>query len=599
MSIQHTYFLTEAEARLEYEKAQMVDYPNGQQLRQFCYFNSDKSAPIVHPETPYLVNLPVKFFSEFFKLFLAYPIVEKVAMPEGIDEETKQQLLEDLDAVIGEVKALREKYINDALFTQPVMAEWMAIQGHQIYTLNPYIAATQVCYYIGEPLQTDNPPKNLVALSLDHLLEDILEENKRQPCVLITSPFDNGQLIEQGESILEAISKNLDNFKASKVQAFYQQRLKEPDVDFLEKPYRIFMTISRYTRVMRYAFEGLADAFKALGCEVYMIRDDEYSAAMAYDDMLGMKAYNPHIVININHLFNSFLHPSVFNVVWWQDAMEELEVEDGLFPIRDRDLFYAFGHVQMDLMKKKSDRVEYQEQCASQAIYHLPEEPTERREVMAFVGDAYWKDAQKLKDNLLEAQFLEVEQDFLTLFHQGQVKGADNIDDLIQTYESFATSPLRLSRFWIYITRREVVYHIINHANIPIELYGPGWDQDPKTAPFFKGMITPGKDLAKLYQSVKYGLSMQPYMIGHQRLAEIKFCGAIPVTYCSQNKYEKIDYWDEMISFKHLDDLIEQLNSGKTVQNHHKIEAHFTYTAFAKRILERVEKKLEQDGTPH
>lgn len=596
--VQHIFFIDEVAARLQYEKALEVSYENGHTLRQFCYYNvSNASGPIVSVETPYLVGLPTSILIDFFKDNLAYPVPTQVKLQHTEDEEAQEfinQMKNNLLSAFAEVQDVRQSLVDDALFTQPIMALWMAKQQIKIYKLNRHVAATQICYAIGEPPEGEETPKNLIFLPENRMSETIYEKSCRPPKILIPSPFDTIELMQQGRQFLELIQQQYQQWINQKyIYAVKQARsLKIDFSEWPKKPIRVMISVCYYTTVMRYASESMAQAFEKLGCEVLFLIDDPYSYLIETKIAEAYLQFKPHLTFNINHLNNQAISPDTFNIIWWQDMMPELYAENRMF-IRERDLHYAFSDYIMERVKEKGvTNVEYQEQCASEEIYSNLERT--RRDVIVYVGSSYHKSLKVFSSNYGEDELERVLFDLKNIFYSD----APNKNRIIYGYaeKNSKVNSKMLFDIWNYITRNEVINKLIEEAPFPVEIYGYDWQDNPKTAPFYKGPIENGEALAELYRSVRFGLSVQSYKIGHQRLAEIKFCGAIPLVYWTPNRYEYTDYRDEVIAFSQVDELLDKLKSPPKALPSKKILNYFTYTRFARRVIERVECMLNSNN---
>lgn len=596
MTIEHCYFVNKDLAITQYEIELSVVYPNGHSLRQFCYYPIDGADASLDLDYPYLVGLPSSKFINFFKSYTAYPLPTKFVLSEHneVDQEIEDLILGEVKSVFEEIKVARNPLIKDALFTQPIMAEWMAIQHHQMYLYNKHVPSLQVCYYFGSP--SDLSLKNLIALDENDVVRSLSEAKTRVPKVLSISPFDTAELIKQGRQCLGWISEQYGAYlRENRTEKGAIALAHKPD--FSEKPLRVFIACSSYTTVMQYSAGSLAKAFEALGCEVLFLQDDEVSFLSINTFLEAYANFKPHITVNINHLNNSMLNPFVFNFVWWQDIMADLANAHSIKK-RPRDFHYAFSKAVMDKVKVKVDDVRYQEQCVSEEVFYPPEDSLQRRDVIVFVGSSYYQEFIGAQRHIAPSEFSAIISDYVELIHNGRCKGVTTFEGIIKHYSN--VNYHALVRVWIYIARREIIYTLIDQAEVPVELYGYEWDLDPVTAPLYKGSIENGKPLADLYRSVKYGLSVQPFMIGHQRLGEVTFCGAIPIVLDTANDYEEINYWDEMVTFKSPKELIPkiaQVQSGEVVvQPPEKMKQKLSYIEFAKRMLSRVEDELSESA---
>lgn len=599
---EHIFFTDELSARFQYEQALEVPYDNGQTLRQFCYYLSDTDEVVLNVETPYLVGIPKHQLLKFFKNYLAYPMPTRVEIPpvDQASDEQKAQLVEiqkNFLEAFKEVSALREGLIDDALFTQPVMALWMAKQQIKTYKINPNVPGIQVCYAIGNEFEEDTP-ENLVMLPEEEMVETLIKKGYRLPKKVIVSPFDSEALKAQGRQFLEYLQSQSKSYLTSYLNPLVEQ-CKAWEPDYTESTWRVLIFASRYTTVMRYAFENMAKAFEKIGLEVTFIMDTPYSQMTGTNVVEKLVEVKPHFTFNINHLNQEILHKKFFNVVWWQDLMPEIQKPDNPNMKRERALHYAFGDfIYRHVLQAGARSVEYQEQCANEEIYFPPEKEKHRRDAIVFVGSSYASEPDNFAKHYGKAATQAVMDDFKRLIYEETETESDRVAKINAYIESHEHKFHRfyLNRLWVYCNRREIIHTLIEKSPIPVELYGYGWQEDPITAPFYRGVVENGEPLAELYRSVKYGLSIQPFMIGHQRLAEIAFCEAIPLVLWTPNQYEHNDYKEEVVAFDTPDALIPLLAESPQVAKPKKIRQHFSYVNFAKRVIQCIQSELRKAG---
>lgn len=594
--IQHTYFLDKETALAHYEREQEVAYDNGCTLRQFCYYSGAEDEPMVSVETPYLVNLPTSKLIDFFREYLAYPLPTQVELGQMPQTAETLEMVKEILAVFEDIQKERDAKIDDALFTQPVMAEWMAKQQIKTYKCNERVHAYQLCYAIGPSPDKSSYPKNLIFLPETQFEETIYEKSCRPPLILISSPFDTEDLKNQGQQYLSLIDQNFQRYLSQKM-ARGIKRLGYLKLNFSQKPWRVMLFTSHYTTVMKYAMQSMVKAFEQLGCEVLFLTDDEYSALVAAKTLEHLVDFNPHLLFSINHHHREFLPKESFQAVWWQDLMPEIQKKEPFKYENERDFYYAFGDYILEAITTKTDHsVTYQEQCADENIYFPPSDADfyKRRPSIVFVGSAYSREPNVFKKYYGEGALNKVLRDYDILFQQPISEPEERVA-LVHRY--IASHPqyhkFNLTRLWIYFNRTKVIEYLIDYSPYALELYGYDWQDNPKTAPYYKGVIENGEALADLYRSVMFGLSVQPFMVGHQRLAEIKFCGAIPLVLWTPNRYEHRDYMDEVCAFNTLDELDSQLKSPPSELPDNKIREHFSYVRFAEKVLQRMEAVFE------
>ncbi len=335
---------------------------------------------------------------------------------------------------------------------------------------------------------------------------------------------------------------------------------------------------------MQYASKGLAEAFKTLGHEVWLSIEQNAMEQLDYQHPQEQYLFNPHLVVNINHMNNQWMHPDLFNVIWWQDPMPEL-LKNESASYRKNDIVYTIDPNWIErLPAPKRQEAEVQNFCIDQEIYNQDyDEP--REDKVIFIGSSYrhWYDGSSHETKQAMNKLIE---DFEL--------GLQLTDERINFYAlkySVPPEELKLHRL-NYIVRDTSVRWLCEQRIKEVEVYGRGWDYCPVVKEKFKGELAHGHAVAEAYNRSEYTLACHPAFVFSQRLAEAAACGATPLVYDSRYAAFPPFFDDQCLYYSTKEEMIEQLTKkAKTPPD--TIADDYTYLAFAQRIVAAISEKLE------
>ena len=469
----------------------------------------------------------------------------------------------------------------DAFFVDARQAVETARQNNRVFQ-TVAVTGCQVCYTDGEP-SADDPP-NLVRLPMDGLDEFFFRTRWRFPDRVVFDP-------NQVDSISRAmnVAMRLDFVRLGRSARFPMmiKACRSLRLEFTsDKPLRILCPASRLTTVMQYSSSNLARAFARLGCESRLLLERNDMEQQSADHIIqDQVAFNPHVVININHLNNHHLSPGVFNITWWQDPMPEILGRQPL-PWRERDLvFSAYPQFDPLLAACGANRIHRQGFCADLEIFKMVR-PREDRNKIVFVGEGYGLDLRFQGREFETWQRLERDGG-VPESHQAGVDGFDGTQEEQERVYSVTRVLRATSVAWFCRLGRELGWEV--------EVYGRNWENNPEVKPFYKGELSHGPDVAAVYNEARYALCVNPWLVNSQRLVEVAACGAIPVVFDARAHADDPPHWDEeCLFFKTRDDLKKCLQSapaGDPLQ----IPPHYSYDRFAQRILDMIHDHLRQE----
>lgn len=442
------------------------------------------------------------------------------------------------------------------------------------------VDGTQLCYYLSDDPRPEVLP-NLVHLAPSTAVEALVESRLRLPTQVV---------LPRMISAVQAQEFNLAvNDLIGQVQRRRQARMEEavraisalPPANINRSgPLRVFAYANRATTVMQYCSRSMLQAFKNLGHEVKLeIESNDREGLSAMHVMMACLEFKPDIVFSVNHRVSHLCPPGSFQAIWWQDQMPPLLAGKPL-PWRPldhswvvNDCPYVDQLVATGLSRKRIHRQEF---CIDSSVF-TDRGAEQRMPRVVFVGTAGARH--------IRPEYREVAQCFAESVESGRLPSRQDVEDVSSRFG------VPSSGAWhdvLYAVVRDcVVRWLCRQRDVPVEIWGRGWEEYPEVSPFFRGEIAHGPDLASVYRSAKWALNAHSDLINHGRLAECAACGCIPLVYdCRRNALPP--YWeDHALYFSNEHELRECLRSSIGTSPA-LFQEHFDYRHFANDVLAMV-----------
>lgn len=462
----------------------------------------------------------------------------------------------------------------DTYFFSP--QEALRVASQQNRSDDPDHEHLQICYYNGDKIESDLP--NLIHTPVETLIDDLAQGEYRIPFNIDFTDFNAPQEIK------DDITKNLElSFQQAfayrrELNKIYIDRMKNAKLDFSE-PLRFYIRSHSCTSVMQHIAKSIADTLKNRGHDVLF---HLYSGMEDYGCHKKIFEYNPHVTININYLYNHYLGDDVLNYVWFQDPMPIL-VDDSKIELREKDFIFSLLSTFDELLQKKN--VEFQRQgfCVNELMYK-EDKSIKREKKIVFVGSSYINNASG-DNNTAEAI-----KHIITLFNQGVSFTSDVIEKLSNEFK--LSRSFLSTRLIPFVVRDISVLNLTKiKSDYEIEIYGWGWEAYDVLAPYYKGALKYGEDIAKVYNSATFAFAPhQDYML-QTRVLEASACGAIPIVYDCRDLSDEPTYEEAMYYFKTFDDLQKIISDNTTPQKDFtRLLKENSYDNFVDKILADIEK---------
>ena len=584
-SFQDIYFLDGDSALKTALENNPVKIENDETRLQMCYYDG----VLINNGPLNLINVPSNVFSKFFTA-TSLPLPTKIVCLTTANDQVKSdiesaflQMIEEIDISRCKIKQSYEGYphYRDGYFLDPKIAYHTAIQQNRVFVQHLTITGLQLCYYDGEPIT--GGPENLIHVPAEVLLDYLSNCRTRLPTEIVCRA---GATLEDMQNATAAFKELREQAKLNRrkvadelaLQIYHQKPEFVPG-----EPLRVFFMADYRTQVMQYVSKNLANTFEKLGHQTCISMEQNDMEEL--DSPWHLKTqldFHPHLTVNINHQHNGWLNDDVFNVIWYQDPVMEIREENPLY-WRERDIILSISpEIDQYLLQCGAPSVERQFSCIDHDVFKLMPE-IKRQDKAVFIGSSYIKNAYDgpHADSII-ARLKEA-------LDTGQLIDKPLCEKLAHEYG------VKIEKIWPYtanyVIRDTTVQWLCENPDIPVEVYGRYWEQDAVVAPYFKGELGHGVDVAKTYNEAKYALSALTIAVNSQRLAELSGCGCIPVVYDTREAADKPHWDNECLFFKTRDELYACL-SKTPVGDPSAIADAYRYETLAKKLIAKIHDQL-------
>ncbi|KZN39500.1 hypothetical protein N480_01305 [Pseudoalteromonas luteoviolacea S2607] len=462
------------------------------------------------------------------------------------------------------------KIAKDTYFENFELAKRAAQQ--QLY-VDEYENRVQLCYYDGPEQVTDL--NNLINLPMSNIVDKLLSLGTRPPVEIIHSTKD-------------AVEANLTEYRNKKLwlTQLLKDDIKRQKIDF-DEPLRVYISADYKGRVVQNIYELINQSFKKQGIDTQFDINNAYTLMDDFRRLQSIKAYKPHIVININRLRNDLINDATFNFIWFMDPTLCL-YDQSNFLIRERDHFlYLIDNFKLALVNKGVPLSQMSKQSfATDNQHFFVMQNIEKQNKIVFIGNDYF--------SVCDPTYRYANNDGLRkelgeLFNSGSLDRA-TLDKLAQDYvaKGIIKSLEHLEMFLFpAIVRVEILKWAAENCDIPFEIYGAGWDEYPLLKPFHKGSLSSKSELRKVCNESKYSLLAHPEYYYQQRLMESSACQSIPVIYKGVNNTEQFDHSKHSLLFENPMELRRAIHS-EPIQNSQQIAEDISYDTLIQKMVRHV-----------
>ncbi len=483
---------------------------------------------------------------------------------------------------------MQKQFYQDSYFFNVEDAIKEAMQNNEVFQEHPTIFGRQICYYNADE-KVEGLPQSCIWVSLENFYNFFLTTKYRLPTRIVfkdndfQSPLESQLLSDRLINVL-----NLVKEERKKLIELYAEENKNLKPDFKDEKLRVFLPASRYTTVMQYVSKAICEAFKQnKNYEVKLfIEETEFESD---DEPLSLLVeyhnFNPHIVININHIV-PFCNEDVFNFIWFQDPMPFM-LNENEYKKEKREYFFSLISSFDKYFERKKIPYERQSFAINDNIFKVNDK-IKREDKIVFIGSSY---ANIVKSYNLESELIDELKEHLEI---GLEFDDVYIEEILQKYK--VNRDILIQKVIPYIVRDFSVIWLCESELLKkykIEVYGWGWEVYPQTATFYKGELSYGQALVDVYSSAKYTLAPHSDYIIQQRVLESVSCGCQPILYDCKIKDTPPYHEDTLIYYKSKAQLLNSFNNCNK-DNFKSFIEKFTYKTFVEKILNIVERKKNE-----
>jgi hypothetical protein len=394
--------------------------------------------------------------------------------------------------------------------------------------------------------------------------------------------------------LLEGIGQRVQTKYASTMETLSQrlcergrQRDEHSLRQRLQKGGRVIGLTSRCTTMLQYSTRDIGEAFKKLGWDFELVMEPaDHRRLGTVHVARRLLEFDPDLILTVNHLryeYGSLLQ-DIPMLTWLQDPMPNLLCAEAGASIGPMDYLCGyfrrqcveeFGYPQqqfVDAVVPVSTTQFHgapldardQSECDADVMYagHLtatPDSLTERW--LEDVGD-------------LAPMVHEIRDRVATMIEQGENIGAEQVelvDDVAEQlgFELDDTMRHRVAHFYAYalfdvsfrLQTLEWVAEWAERTGRNLRLYGNGWADHPRWAPFAVGAVEHGEPLRKAYRGARLVLQTVPSGFRHQRTLEALASGSLVLARSTPRDYAMLS--PQAFRAHHSDDLSSTTASAR------------------------------------
>ncbi len=423
---------------------------------------------------------------------------------------------------------------------------------------------------------------------------------------LAAQPFlaDPARIIGQsldGRTLSRTISQMIVERRAATERAgraiheLYEQHTRDHLLDVLgptpSRPPRVLLLTSRFTTVLQYSTRDVAAALAELGWETeVLIEPAPYLRTTAYAIRQALLENRPDVVFMIDHLRyegQGLLPPSLPVVSWIQDHLGNLVTAEAGAAIGVRDFViggwvkqYVIEHGYPDrqcIEIPRATRVPVRpttwSSTGADLLYVSNHSDLAEKRIEDVVSHLGRSPAVQQLIRVSAAQLLELYQQGKAVTTQSEVRRI--IEDSAAEMGAVQGAGNEFGRlaFQLFDRVNNVLYRqqslswvaeIAGDLGLELAIYGHGWDNHPRFAPYARGYAAYGPDLEDLTRRSKINLLLEPYFpTAHQRLLDSLVAGGFMLI--RERPIDRVvDAWQHFLECE-LDPHVDSLATARAV----------------------------------
>ena len=317
----------------------------------------------------------------------------------------------------------------DSYFLDNNLALKVANQQNRVKTKNPHVDGLQICYYSGKRIK--NAPKNCIFVPLENFVEYFSYTPNRFPQKIY---FENSDLVtleqqQEFQLLFDQAKKTIEQNRLSRINNLFN-KISKQQLNFNDEKLRIFIPACRETTVMQYVSKDIATYMQSKNFEVLFYIQDELGNCNLLSLLEQQYKFNPHIIIQINHIDNQYLNKDIFNFVWFQDAMPILTDKKPII-LRDRDFIFSYAKFFTKMLIKNNvskNKIFKQDVFPVDTNQFYYDKNITKKDKIVFVGSYY-----NVKDRILQNLYIsnKLDSKLKQFINQGKILTPKKIKQLL------------------------------------------------------------------------------------------------------------------------------------------------------------------------
>jgi len=386
-------------------------------------------------------------------------------------------------------------------------------------------------------------------------------------------------------------------------------------LDDRHRPLKIALMTSRYTTVLQHVTRDLADGFKQLGHQTFVLHEQRPGEALiAFGVAEQLLELEPDLMFVIDHVrpeYAALLPPGMPVVSWVLDELPSLKDPATIAKLGSLDLTYGFnGAIERSFRALGYPNMGRLPFAVNPASY-FPEPPLASARGVAFtthIGQFSEDPPNAPGLNALLAQAFDAAPEIpLEMFRILPLLDAA-LDQLgrrasEETKRHLLYHGLQLARQ----QDRERVAQRIVKAGLPLTVYGLGWDSMPEFADKSGGVVQAGAALRQVYRQHRTVLHINRGCNIHPRVLETLCSGGLVIA-----RWDPVDdepgetcdqLGDALPLFRNHAEMVELLKRAENddsfrneliLRGQARVLSQHTYQARAKKVLLDLAQLVEQ-----
>ena len=410
-----------------------------------------------------------------------------------------------------------------------------------------------------------------VAQAQQHMAHNLQLPIPKLSVTVDPNTWTNGSSIDTVTTFAVQAASNRLRQTSLRLDASYSNHNAVDAMTDTSRPLRIMGITSRFTTFLQYSMRDWLEAFEQLGHDTLLVIEPQDAAqfnALTFAD--EAQRFKPDMIVMIDHFRGEFagLPTNIPFVMWIQDQLPHLFSDNAGAAQKEfdytigygrNDCVYAHGYpadrfmpvmigtnprrfVPRRIRGDEYDRfacdVSFVSHCSTPAKTLLEQEiakqntPESKRVLEAIF--------ERLSARYAAGESITMRHEFMSI-----------IDESLQAARLSVENPAPLLNIFSHKINNALFRHQtlewLAELDVRLNLYGRGWENNPRFAQFARGIADNENQLSAIYQASKINLQVTPFGAAHQRMFDgLAAGGFFLLRACPGDRADRIyrDLWD-------------------------------------------------------